>query len=164
LLKVRETQLFERVSLWRTPAALGLVTGLSLAAAVITLIGVPLRHRRERRESHIQSRAGLLQAIQAALWIGAAGLFATWAWRASDPARLVFDWPGALLVTASACALVAAALTVTTLVALPSVWRGGRRVDSWTPLRKLAYSLTAILYAVFSVLLAEAGALSPWGG
>jgi hypothetical protein len=69
-----------------------------------------------------------------------------------------------MLVTASACALVAGALTITTLVALPSVWQGGRRVDSWSPLRKLAFSVTVILYAIFAYLLARAGALSPWSG
>jgi hypothetical protein len=58
---------------------------------------------------------------------------------------------------------VAAALTVATLVALPAVWRGGRRVDSWSPLRKAAFSLTTLVYAAFSVVLFIWGALSPWG-
>jgi hypothetical protein len=68
------------------------------------------------------------------------------------------------LITASACALVAAALTVTTLVALPAVWRGGRRVDSWPIQRRAAFTVTVIVYAVFSYLLIQAGALSPWSG
>ena len=69
---------------------------------------------------------------------------------------------GPLLVTASACALVAAVLTITTLFALPAVWRGGRRVDSWPILRRCAFTLTLLIYATFAVLLARAGALSPW--
>ena len=57
-----------------------------------------------------------------------------------------------------------AALTVVSLIALPGVWRGGRRVDSWTPLRKAGYSLTALVYATFAVVLFNWGALSPWSG
>ena len=29
-------------------------------------------------------------------------------------------------------------------MALPAVWRGGRRVDSWTPLRKLGFSQSRV--------------------
>jgi len=47
---------------------------------------------------------------------------------------------------------------------LPAIWRGGRRVDSWTALRKAAYSFTALLYGAFSILLGLWGALSPWSG
>ena len=72
--------------------------------------------------------------------------------------------PGASLVIASACALVAAALTVASLVILPAIWRGGRRVDSWTQLRKAAFSLTVLVYTAFSVVLGLWGALSPWSG
>jgi hypothetical protein len=103
-----------------------------------------------------------VQNIQAGLWLAGEGLFAAWSQRNLDADRLVFGWPGPLLVTASACALVAGALTVTTLVALPSVWQGGRRVDSWTVQRKLAYSATVVVYALFAYLLARAGGLSPW--
>jgi hypothetical protein len=76
----------------------------------------------------------------------------------------MYRWPGVLVITASACALVAAGLTVTTLIALPAVWRGGRRVDSWTHLRKAFFSVTVLIYAAFSVELALWGALSPWSG
>ncbi|MDB5417034.1 MAG: beta-lactamase class, partial [Phenylobacterium sp.] len=158
------TQLYERVGFWRSPPALGLFGALTAAAAVVSLVGAALRNRRELRETQIQSRAALVQNIQAGLWLAAMGLFAAWAVRALDPARLAFGWPGPLLVTASACALVAAALTVTTLVALPAVWRGGRRVDSWPVLRKLAFCVTVAIYAVFAYLVAQAGALSPWSG
>jgi CubicO group peptidase (beta-lactamase class C family) len=153
---------FERVGFWRSQAALGLFAGLAAAAALTTLAGAALRNRKERRETQIQSRAGLVQNIQAGLWLVSMGLGVAWFVRNADPARLVFGWPSPLLVTASACALVAGALTITTMVALPSVWQGGRRVDSWSPLRKLGFSLRALIYAVFATLLALGGALSPW--
>jgi hypothetical protein len=76
----------------------------------------------------------------------------------------MYRWPGVLMITASACALVFAGLTVTTLIALPAIWRGGRRVDSWTHLRKAFFSVTVLIYAAFSVDLALWGALSPWSG
>jgi hypothetical protein len=158
------TELYQRIGFWRSGEALRLMAGLAAAAALATLAGVAFRNRKELRETQIQSRAGLVQNIQAGLWLIAMGLFAAWASHSLDPARLVFGWPSPLVVTASACALVAGALTATTLVAGPAVWQGGRRVDSWSTLRKLAYSVTVVVYATFTWLLAQAGALSPWSG
>jgi CubicO group peptidase (beta-lactamase class C family) len=156
---------FERVSFWRSRDALALLAGLTAAAAVISLAGARLRSRRELRESHVQSRAALLQNLQAGLWLIGIGSFLVWAAKTlADPARLVFGWPGPLLITASACGLVAAALTVTTIFALPAVWRGGRRVDSWPILRRAVFTLTVLIYTAFSILLVRSGALLPWSG
>jgi CubicO group peptidase (beta-lactamase class C family) len=157
--------LFERISFWRSPEALGLFAGLAAAAAVITLAGAARRNRREQRENIVQSRAALVQNLQAGLWLVAFAAFGAWAVRAlADPTRLIFGWPGPLIVTASACALVASLLTITTIFALPAVWRGGRRVDSWPILRRAAFTLTLLIYATLAVLLARAGALVPWSG
>ena len=106
----------------------------------------------------------LLQKIQAVLWLTAMALFGLFAMKADDPAAIIYSWPGALMITASACALVASALTVVTFLALPAIWRGGRRVDSWNQLRKAGFTLTTLIYAAFAVVLALWGALSPWGG
>jgi len=105
-----------------------------------------------------------VQNIQAGLWLISMALLAVWATKTGDISQNIYRWPGALLITASACALVAAALTLTTLVALPAIWRGGRRVDSWTHLRKAFFTVTVLVYAAFSVVLALWGALSPWSG
>ena len=48
--------------------------------------------------------------------------------------------------------------------AVPAIWQGGRRVDSWSGLRKLFFTLTVLIYTGFSVLLALGGALEPWSG
>ena len=50
------------------------------------------------------------------------------------------------------------------LIMLPVIWRGGRRVDSWTPGRKLRFTLTALIFTAFSLDLAYWGALTPWSG
>jgi hypothetical protein len=75
----------------------------------------------------------------------------------------MYHWPGPLVILASACALVAAILTLMTIVMAPTVWRGGRRVDSWTAWRKLRFTLTTVIFAAFSVMLGLWGALAPWG-
>jgi hypothetical protein len=150
--------------MWRKPSTLLALAVAVAAAALATLGGLLMRDRREFRETSIQSRISQVQNAQAALWLTAFGLFAVWASKTSDLAKVMYGWPGPFLVLASACALVAAALTVATVVALPAVWRGGRRVDSWSPLRKLAFSVTVLVYAAFSVTLFSWGALSPWSG
>lgn len=157
--------LYERIPAWKTPATLILFAGLTALAAVLTLGGLVVRNRRDLRESMIQGRAGLVQNIQAGLWLAAMVLFGLFMARAaSDTAWVMYNWPGALIILASACTLVAAALTIVTVVALPAIWSGGRRVDSWSYLRKSAFTMTVAIYLAFSVLLATWGALSPWSG
>jgi|SRR5579859_84018 len=158
------TQLFERRPFWRQPRALEILTALAATAALATIAGVIVRNRREFRENQIQARASLVQNIQAVLWLVALALFGLWVSKTGDVAQIMYHWPGALLLMASACALVAAGLTATTLLVLPAVWRGGRRVDSWTHLRKAFFTLTVLIYGAFSIDLALWGALSPWSG
>ena len=78
--------------------------------------------------------------------------------------NVMYNWPGPFLLVASACALVAALLTGLTLLMAPAVWRGGRRVDSWTAWRKLRFTITTLVFAAFSLILALWGALEPWSG
>ena len=153
---------FQRVGLWSRPTVLAWLAGLSALAAISTLVGLALRNRRDLRQTQIQSQASLVQTIQAVLWLLAMGLFATWIMGASDTAQVVYAWPGARLILASACALVASVLTVFTLAALLSIWRGGRRLDSWPVMRKVAFTATTLLYAAFAVVLFHWGALTPW--
>jgi hypothetical protein len=156
---------YERVSGWKSPATLGLLAGVTATAAVLTLLGLAFRNRRDLRESAMQARASIVQNIQAALWLTALVLFALFLGHAaSDLAWLMYGWPNGLLILASACALVAAVLTLLSLVALPAVWSGGRRVDSWSYLRKFSFTVTVAIYAAFSVMLGLWGALTPWSG
>jgi hypothetical protein len=154
--------LMERAPVWRRPTTLAILGGLAGLAALATLGGIVFRNRREFRENQTQARASLVQNIQAVLWLIAMALLALWASKTGDVAYVVYRWPGALLLTASACALVASMLTIATLVALPAIWRGGRRVDSWSHLRKAGFTLTVLIYASLAVVLALWGALSPW--
>ncbi|HEX5377163.1 MAG TPA: serine hydrolase, partial [Phenylobacterium sp.] len=112
----------------------------------------------------IQGRASLIQNIQAVLWLTAFCLVAIWASKSGDVANVMYSWPSVLLLLASACAMVSALLTLLTAAILPNVWRGGRRVDSWTALRKGAYAATVLIYLAFSALLFIWGALTPWAG
>lgn len=152
----------ERAPFWMHPLLLIALAALTALAAVATLLGALLRNRRDLRENQTQGRASLTQNIQAGLWLAAMALVAAWAAQAADVATMFYGWPGPLLITASACALVAGALTVVTLLALPAVWQGGRRVDSWSGRRKAAFTITVLIYAAFTVLLAVWGLLSPW--
>jgi hypothetical protein len=136
---------------------------LALIASVATLAGVGLRMRlRDYRETPMQRRVSLVQTTQAVLWILAAFTAGIWLSRSGDIAAIFFDWPGGWLLTASSCGLVASVLSVANLVLLPLVWRGGRRVDSWTLGRKLRFTATALIFAAFSLVLALWGAIYPW--
>ncbi|MDP1616992.1 serine hydrolase [Phenylobacterium sp.] len=153
---------FQRVGLWSQPQVLAWLAALSVIAAVSTLVGLALRNRRDLRQTQIQSQASLIQTIQAVLWLLAVGLFVSWVAGAGDTAQVVYTWPGVRMILASACALVASALTIATLASLISIWRGGRRLDSWPVLRKLGFTATTLIYAAFAVVLFHWGALTPW--
>lgn len=153
-----------RAPFWQGTGLLGALAALTGAAAAATLAGVAVRNRRDFRENPTQARAALVQNMQAGLWLAALALFGLWSLRLGDFAKVIFDWPGMSMVLASTCALVAALLSLPTIVALPAVWRGGRRVDSWPPLRRAYFTATVLIYAAFSVLLALWGALEPWSG
>jgi len=136
---------------------------LSAIAAVGTLAGVGLRLRgRDSRETPMQRRASLIQTTQAILWLIAFAALAVWIARSGDVSAIFFDWPGGWMLAFSSCALVAAVLSLVNLILLPFVWRGGRRVDSWTLGRKLRFTATALIYAGLSVVLALWGAIFPW--
>jgi CubicO group peptidase (beta-lactamase class C family) len=156
------TETLQRAPFWDRPSTLGVFAGLTALAAIATLVGLAIRNRRELRQHQVQARAALVQNIQAGLWLVALILFAIWGAGSSDNQAIMYGWPGPLAITASTSALVAAALSLVTIAALPAVWQGGRRVDSWTPMRKVFFTATVLIYAAFSVLLALSGALEPW--
>jgi CubicO group peptidase (beta-lactamase class C family) len=156
-------QSFERVRLFMRPTGLIAVTTLALIASLAVLIGLSVRDRRDFRQTQMQRRASALQTTSSALWLVAAAVTGVWLWSVSgEEPGAQFDWPGMPVVIASACALIAALASVGQLLALPAVWRGGRRLDSWTAGRKLTFTVTVALYMAFSVQLAMWGALEPW--
>jgi hypothetical protein len=77
---------------------------------------------------------------------------------------VVFNWPGPWLVIGSACALVSGFLTLATLIFTPAIWQGGRRVDSWSALRKTFFTMSVLIYTGFTILLGLWGAIWPWSG
>jgi hypothetical protein len=158
------TVAFDRIGpLYQIPTLIT-VTALALLASIATLVGIFTRDRRESRQTPMQGRAGLVQTTIAVLWLVTAVLTAAWASGASDIGRVMYHWPGPLLILASACALTGGLLTLLTIVMAPSVWRGGRRVDSWTAWRKLRFTMTTVIFAAFSLMLGLWGGLAPWSG
>jgi len=156
-------QSFARVGWYEQPAGLGVLAGASLIASLAVLIGLFVRDRRDFRQTTIQSRASALQTTAAVLWLVAMLALAVWSWGAlADHAQAFFDWPGGFILIASACALVAALASFSQLLLLPAVWRGGRRLDSWSTGRKLTFTVTVLLFVSFSATLALWGALEPW--
>jgi chromate transport protein ChrA len=92
------------------------------------------------------------------------GVFGAFVIQARNIGYVMYSWPTSTVLVASACALVAALLTAVTLLMAPAVWRGGRRVDSWNGWRKLRFTLSTLVFAGFSLLLAYWGFLEPWSG
>lgn len=154
---------FSRVGwIWRR-RLLAWIALAAMTAASATLIGLFTRDRREFRQTSVQGRASAIQTATALLWFTALGGFGWWSARVLQDSSVAFgEWPGPWVLVASSAALVAALCSLGQVLMLPSIWRGGRRVESWTGWRKLRFSLTAFCFLAFSVMLALWGALEPW--
>ncbi len=155
---------FDRIGPLYQARVLGLVAALAALASIATLVGLAVRDTRESRQTPTQARASLVQTTISLLWLVAMASFAAWAAGAGDLGKIMYGWPGPLVLMASACALVAALLTLLALVMTPVVWRGGRRLDSWTIGRKLRFTATTLIFVAFSLQLLMWGALAPWSG
>jgi hypothetical protein len=155
---------FDRVGPLHRLPTLVLGAALTALASIAVIVGLFTRDRREFRQTPMQARAGQVQTAIAVLWLLAMGLFSVFAARAVDVGYVMYAWPTPYLMIASACALVAALLTAATVLMAPAVWRGGRRVDSWTAWRKLRFTVSTLVFTGFSVLLGLWGALEPWSG
>lgn len=155
---------YDRIGPVRQINTLALAAALTALASIATLVGLFTRDRREFRQTPTQARVGQLQTAIAILWLLAMGLFGVFGAQAGDLGYVMYAWPTPYLLIGSACALVAALLTGLTVLMAPAVWRGGRRVDSWNGWRKLRFSLSTLIFAGFSALLALWGALEPWSG
>lgn len=152
---------YERIGFFRSASLLKWTAVIAGLASIVTILGVLFRNRREARQTPVQARAAQMQTMQAVLWLISAGCMGVFSAKAADQTAVFFGWPSGWLLSGSACALVAAALSILTLGALPMVWRGGRRVDSWSSGRKLAFTFTALLFVLLSVLLGLWGYLLP---
>jgi len=156
------TDASERIGFWQSNAGLGLMAGLTVLATLFLFVGQFTNRRPDYRQTRSQSQAHVLQACASGLWVAAICLFGAWAVSASDVTRIFFDWPSLKMTLASSCALLAALFTLATLGLSPAVWRGGRRQDSWSTGRKLRFTATLLIFAIFALLLALRGGLEPW--
>ncbi|UAL12029.1 serine hydrolase domain-containing protein [Caulobacter segnis] len=153
---------YERIGFFRSASLLTWTAAIAGLASAATILGAMVRNRREARQTPVQARASQMQTMQAVLWLISAACMGVFAAKATDQTNVFFGWPSGWLLSGSACALVAAVLSVLTLGALPMVWRGGRRVDSWSGWRKVAFTFTALLFVFLAVLLGLWGYLLPW--
>ncbi|MDR3508867.1 MAG: serine hydrolase [Caulobacteraceae bacterium] len=153
---------YDRVSFLSQVPTLVVLAVLTAIAAIATLFGQFTRDPREFRQTSSQGRANLLQTTISVLWLIAFVAVGIWGLRARDIDNVIFHWPGPFLLIASACAFVAATLTLLTVAMEPLIWRGGRRLDSWSAGRKLRFTATTLIYSAFSVVLGLWGALEPW--
>lgn len=157
------TVTYERRGALDNPLLMAGLAGAALICALAVVVGLFFRLSANARQSLVQSRAGLSQTLQSMLWLIAMGCFGAWALAGSaGTERLLLEWPGGLIITASACALVAGILGAGNLVLLPLVWKGGRRVDSWSIGRKLRFTVTTLIFAALTVLIGLWGGLTPW--
>ena len=153
---------YDRGGPFSRPWQIGLLAVITGLCSIAALLGLFLRDRREFRQTSIQGRVDAAQISGSILWLVSLLCFVAWLAGSADAARLMYGWPGAWLLIASASAFVATVLAVLCLVLLPVVWRGGRRLDSWTAGRKARFTATTLIFCLFALTLGLWGALEPW--
>jgi CubicO group peptidase (beta-lactamase class C family) len=153
---------FERVSALYASSTFSVIGGLAVLTAVAVALGAALRLRRPMPATRAQRLAGRLQVAAALALLGAAAAMAAFGAQASDVANIFYDWPGALVVLASALALLGAVLTGANALLLPVVWRGHAAQPQWPVWRKIRFTAALAVFAACAILLAAWGALEPW--
>ena len=106
----------------------------------------------------------MLQLLTAFLWLGTFASTALALAGAGNVESVLYHWPPAALVVASALALAASVLAFVGVPYLPAVWRGRGGAGGWGIGRKVRFTVILVIFAAFGALLAMWGALQPWHG
>lgn len=148
LLLPMPVMVMQKAGLLENPNVLFSVLALAAFVMACAVIGAWLRRRRPPAQTRGESWAGRITVLTALVWLAAfaTGFFGL-APLASDLTAAFFGFPSAAFVTALALVLVAAALTVASVVLLYPVWRGGE----WPLGRRLRH--TGVVLAAVATLL-----------
>jgi len=147
----------ERTGVLDSTGTLANLTGVTCAASVLTLLGLAFRPLTAPAGPR-QLLGSRIQIAQAVLWLAALVLFLIVMQTASDPAKIVFNWPSPTLIASSTLALLAAVASVASALLAPFVWRE----SGWNWRRKAAYTITALAGLALAGLLLRWGFLAPW--
>jgi CubicO group peptidase (beta-lactamase class C family) len=149
------TTQFERTAFWadRRWVVWGFVV-TAFAAALVIVSGVfPVK----RTETRVQRILRFFQIGIATLWLLAIACYYLFLPQVDDSFAMMFGWPAPLMLAFSWLALASTALSLLQLAGLPLIWNSGTA----PPWRKAHFTLTAILFVTFGVMLAARGALGP---
>jgi CubicO group peptidase (beta-lactamase class C family) len=147
----------ERTGVLDSTGTLASLTGLAMLASALTLLGLAFRPLAAPAGPR-QRLGGRIQIAQAILWLATLVTFAVVMQAASDPAKIVFDWPSPTLIASSALALLGSVASVASALLAPFVWRE----SGWNWRRKTAYTITALAGLALAGLILRWGFLAPW--
>jgi CubicO group peptidase (beta-lactamase class C family) len=155
----RGTFSLERAGLLLDPVLFKVVSGLAIAAALMTLGGGAARRGHNIRPTRWQRCAAVAELIVAGLWLSAVSLLIG----RGDGPGIVGVGPGPLLMAASWLALAAAAGSLVRLLLTPAAFRpatGG--TGGWGRWRKLRHGAAIAVFLTFALQIAVRGGLTPW--
>jgi len=136
---------WERIGYFDSPAWDLLIVGLTLIAALATLVGAAVRLFARRASRSFESHAAAASTAGAAAWLAGFGLFGAVLFQsltATDPNEIMWWYPQPALV--GACWVFALA-AVLTLAALPGLAVVGRPSD-WPAWRKGAHAIVLLVF------------------
>ncbi|WP_332767727.1 serine hydrolase domain-containing protein [Phenylobacterium sp.] len=157
-LGARGTFTLERAGPALDPRLFQAAAALALAAALATWIGFFTRRGRGGEPTPWQRRADLLSLGTASFWLTAFVAFGLWFAHVDDP-TIVYRWPGPAVLTAAWAAFAAALGSLAMAMVAPlTLWGAG----GWSLGRKGRHALAALVFVLFSGLVALRGGLTPW--
>ncbi len=160
------TMRFERVGWLHSPQTVGVLTIFMLITCVVVLLSLARGPGRHERPTEEQSRAALVSAGLALVWIAAIFLFNAWKTHLDDdPGSLLTNWPSGQVQFASWLAVLATAGTLFQIGTYYFVYNESGRFsssDGWAQWQKIAHGLLLACWLFYIVVLALWGALEPW--
>ncbi len=154
---------FERVGWLHSPGTLNILTIITILTCGVTFLSLFRGGDRHMRPTEAQTRASVISAGIAALWLIAILVFHTWLSNLDDASTLFTHWPARQVQFASVVAFLASAGTLYQIVTYVFVYNdSGRYGDGWPEWQKYAHALLLAYWAFYIVILALWGALEPW--
>lgn len=154
---------YERVGWWMSPDTAKILSIITLVTCVLTFLSLFRGVDRHYRPTEEQTRASIISAGIAALWIIAILLFHTWLSNLDDASTLFVRWPAGPVQFASTVALIATLGTVYQVATYYFVYRESSRYgDGWADWQKYTHALLLAWWIFYIVILALWGGLTPW--
>lgn len=148
----------ERVGLLMNPKFLAVVAILVFIVSLISTGKLAVSAFRKEARAELKRRTAALSAGTSLVWFSGLAIAGIWA-ATLDPFKLLYTFPGGMLITASILSILGSVLAFALLASALWDWKQSAYSSKFKLFRQVA---AAVLFIGFGLMLANWGFMSPW--